>query len=151
MGELVVEIDRDESLPPVSAGLLYVATSSGGLLRVSDLRVWRRMQGGSSRDRVAGRFGEIASDTYAAGYHLGPWWSLVHQVCTTGRALPTNGWEFLAPSAACAQNPCNPCCAKQVSANPCAAANPCNPCAAKNPCSPCAAKNPCNPCAAKQN
>ena len=96
MGELVVEIDRDESLPPVSAGLLYVATSSGGLLRVSDLRVWRRMQGESSKDRIAGRFAGIASDTYAAGYHLGPWWSLVHQVCTTGRALPTNGWEFLA-------------------------------------------------------
>lgn len=95
-GELVVEIDSDESLPPVSAGLLYVATSSGGLLRVSDLRMWRRMQGGSSAERIAGRFPGTASDTYAVGYHLGPWWSLVHEVCTTGRTRPPNGWELLA-------------------------------------------------------
>ena len=95
-GELVVEIDSDESLPPVSAGVLYVATSSGGVLRLSDLRMWRRFLGGSSKDRIAGRFAGIASGSYAAGYHLGPWWSLVHQVCTTGRTLPASGWEILA-------------------------------------------------------
>ena len=95
-GELVLEIDSDESLPPVSAGVLYVATSSGGVLRVSDIRMWRRfLLGGSSKER-AGRFAGIASDSYAAGYHLGPWWSLVDQVCTTGRELPANGWEILA-------------------------------------------------------
>ena len=76
----------------------------------------------------------------------GPGFSIVPALERQGalpNAKPRPGAVRLAACSAdypcAATNPCNPCAAKKI------VANPCNPCAATNPCNPCAA-NPCNPC-----
>ncbi len=92
-GELVFDIKADESLPPVSAGQLFVATSGGGLLRMTDFFRWQAMRG---EPRDAEKFAGVAADSYALDYHLGSRWTLVDQLCTQGYGTPAKGWEILA-------------------------------------------------------